>query len=151
MVTVDVNLNRELDDFEWSVRTRSCFLNAGITTLRDLVQWTESRLLLQPNFGDKSLAEVKGFLIDRGLRLGMDLPPTARRAVNIKGPPQMCVGNVHLGDGDSWTKRGRINLAEKRGHPPQQCGNRASHKIDGDALCRSHAGQRALKILEGEG
>jgi hypothetical protein len=40
----------------------------------DLVQKTEAEMLRTPNFGRKSLNEIKEVLASMGLRLGMDIP-----------------------------------------------------------------------------
>lgn len=40
----------------------------------DLVQKTEAEMLRTPNFGRKSLNEIKEVLSSMGLRLGMDIP-----------------------------------------------------------------------------
>lgn len=66
-------MNNRVDSYEWSVRTEACLKHAGIVTIRDLVSQTEKAMLRLPNFGGKSLVEVKEFLLERGLRFG--LPP----------------------------------------------------------------------------
>lgn len=147
MVRVEINLDRPLSDFEWSVRTGGCFLNEGIETIRDLVQRTEASMLRVPNFGEKSLLEVKHFLVDRGLRLGMDVGPRKRRAEKVT-EFRLCVARVRLSTIPTLTRRQREAKAERRGHPPDQCGEDASHFVDGQPLCRSHAATRALHILE---
>ena len=56
-----------------SVRTANALVNARITTIRELVQRTESDLLKSKDFGRKSLQEVKAILAEMGLMLGMRL------------------------------------------------------------------------------
>ena len=52
------------------VRLRNCLMNAGIRTVNELVEsWDERRLLKLPNFGRKSLNELKERLIAMGLSL----------------------------------------------------------------------------------
>ncbi len=58
---------------EWSVRTSGCLKGENIQTLWDLVSKTENKLLCAPNFGRKSLNEVKEYVERFGLFLGMDL------------------------------------------------------------------------------
>jgi len=69
--------NRVLDtpvtDFELSVRSRNCLEKMGIRTLGDLTRTTEQQLLSYKNFGETSLAEIKGILAQKGLRLGQAL------------------------------------------------------------------------------
>jgi len=58
-----------VDELEFSVRPINCFFNENIHTLRDLVAKSESELLRIPNFGRKSLHEVKELLDLFGLEL----------------------------------------------------------------------------------
>jgi DNA-directed RNA polymerase subunit alpha len=48
--------------------------NDNIIYIGDLVQKTEAEMLRTPNFGRKSLNEIKEVLASMGLRLGMDIP-----------------------------------------------------------------------------
>jgi DNA-directed RNA polymerase subunit alpha len=66
-------LDRSIDELELSVRSYNCLKNAGIETVRDLVQKTEAELLKTKNFGRKSLNEIKELLADMKLSLGMRL------------------------------------------------------------------------------
>ena len=68
------NLFRSVDELELSVRSANCLQNANIKTIGDLVQKTEAEMLRTPNFGRKSLNEIKEVLASMGLRLGMDIP-----------------------------------------------------------------------------
>ena len=68
-------LNRSVDELELSVRSANCLKNAGIRTIRDLVQKTEKDMLETKNFGRKSLNEIKDILRPMGLSLGMELEP----------------------------------------------------------------------------
>jgi DNA-directed RNA polymerase subunit alpha len=77
--TTDANqLNRYLlkkvDELELSVRSANCLKNDNIIYIGDLVQKTEAEMLRTPNFGRKSLNEIKEVLASMGLRLGMDIP-----------------------------------------------------------------------------
>ena len=64
-------LDRSIDELELSVRSYNCLKNAGIESVRDLVQRTEPELLKTKNFGRKSLNEIKELLADMKLSLGM--------------------------------------------------------------------------------
>ncbi|MBI5136712.1 MAG: DNA-directed RNA polymerase subunit alpha [Nitrospirae bacterium] len=66
-------LSRRVADLELSVRAANCLRGAGIVTLADLVQRSESEMLRTKNFGKKSLDEIKEVLTEMGLGLGMDL------------------------------------------------------------------------------
>jgi DNA-directed RNA polymerase subunit alpha len=70
-------LNRSVDELELSVRSANCLKNAGIRTIRDLVQKSEKDMLENKNFGRKSLNEIKDILRPMGLSLGMELEPMA--------------------------------------------------------------------------
>ena len=68
------NLLRKVDELELSVRSANCLKNDNIIYIGDLVQRTESQMLRTPNFGRKSLNEIKEVLVEMELRLGMELP-----------------------------------------------------------------------------
>ena len=74
------HLDRSIDELELSVRSYNCLKNAGIETVRDLVQQTEPELLKTKNFGRKSLNEIKELLADMKLTLGMRVGDRAREA-----------------------------------------------------------------------
>lgn len=67
-------LLRKVDELELSVRSANCLKNDNIVYIGDLVQKTEAEMLRTPNFGRKSLNEIKEVLSTMGLRLGMELP-----------------------------------------------------------------------------
>jgi len=67
------NLLRKVDELELSVRSANCLKNDNIVYIGDLVQKTESEMLRTPNFGRKSLNEIKEVLSQMGLSLGMDV------------------------------------------------------------------------------
>lgn len=58
-----------VNELELSVRALHCFKNDGIRTIRDLVTKSEAEMLRTPNFGRKSLNEVKEILNVFGLKL----------------------------------------------------------------------------------
>jgi DNA-directed RNA polymerase subunit alpha len=58
---------------ELSVRSANCLKNDNIIYIGDLVGKTEAEMLRTPNFGRKSLNEIKEVLASRGLTLGMKL------------------------------------------------------------------------------
>jgi len=68
------NYLRKVDELELSVRSANCLKNDNIVYIGDLVQKTEAEMLRTPNFGRKSLNEIKEVLSQMGLRLGMEIP-----------------------------------------------------------------------------
>ena len=68
------HLLKKVDELELSVRSANCLKNDNIIYIGDLVQKTESEMLRTPNFGRKSLNEIKEVLSAMNLRLGMDIP-----------------------------------------------------------------------------
>lgn len=68
------NLLRKVDELELSVRSANCLKNDNIVYIGDLVQKTEQEMLRTPNFGRKSLNEIKEVLAQMGLHLGMEIP-----------------------------------------------------------------------------
>jgi DNA-directed RNA polymerase subunit alpha len=73
-------LNKSVDELELSVRSANCLKNAGIRSIRDLVQRTEKDMLETKNFGRKSLNEIKDILRPMGLSLGMELEPVEAKS-----------------------------------------------------------------------
>jgi DNA-directed RNA polymerase subunit alpha len=78
---LDALLDTNVEELELSVRSANCLKNAGIRTLRELVQKTEKDMLETKNFGRKSLNEIKDILREKGLAFGMKLeaPSSAGR------------------------------------------------------------------------
>ena len=68
------NLLRKVDELELSVRSANCLKNDNIVYIGDLIQKTEAEMLRTPNFGRKSLNEIKEVLAQLGLHLGMEVP-----------------------------------------------------------------------------
>jgi DNA-directed RNA polymerase subunit alpha len=68
------NLLRKVDELELSVRSANCLKNDNIIYIGDLVQKSEAEMLRTPNFGRKSLNEIKEVLAQMGLHLGMEVP-----------------------------------------------------------------------------
>ena len=68
------NLLRKVDELELSVRSANCLKNDNIVYIGDLVQKSEAEMLRTPNFGRKSLNEIKEVLSTMGLHLGMEIP-----------------------------------------------------------------------------
>ena len=58
-----------IEELELGVRSYNCLKREGIQTIGDLVSKTEAELLNIPNFGKKSIDEVKEKLESRGLAL----------------------------------------------------------------------------------
>lgn len=65
------NLLRKVEELELSVRSMNCLRNENIIYIGDLVAKSEGELLRTPNFGRKSLNEIKEVLVHLGLDLGM--------------------------------------------------------------------------------
>jgi hypothetical protein len=55
-----------VDELELSVRSANCLKNDNIVYIGDLVQKTEAEMLRTPNFGRKSLNEIKEVLSEDG-------------------------------------------------------------------------------------
>lgn len=67
------NLLKRVEELELSVRSANCLKNDNIVYIGDLVQKTEAEMLRTPNFGRKSLNEIKEVLAQMGIHLGMDV------------------------------------------------------------------------------
>jgi DNA-directed RNA polymerase subunit alpha len=73
-LTFNSNLLKKVEELELSVRSANCLKNDNIIYIGDLVQKTESEMLRTPNFGRKSLNEIKEVLTQMELNLGMSVP-----------------------------------------------------------------------------
>jgi DNA-directed RNA polymerase subunit alpha len=67
-------LLKKVDELELSVRSANCLKNDNIVYIGDLIQKSEAEMLRTPNFGRKSLNEIKEVLASMGLHLGMEVP-----------------------------------------------------------------------------
>jgi DNA-directed RNA polymerase alpha subunit len=63
----------KIDELPLSIRSGNCLRNEKIVYVGDLVQRTEAEMLRTPNFGRKSLDEIKEALAALGLYFGMEL------------------------------------------------------------------------------
>ena len=66
-------LLKKVDELELSVRSANCLKNDNIVYIGDLIQKSEGEMLRTPNFGRKSLNEIKEVLAQMGLYLGMEI------------------------------------------------------------------------------
>ena len=69
-------LAKEIDEMELSVRSYNCLVNEGVRYIADLVQKSELDVMRLPNFGRKSLIELKESLKSMGLSFDMKLDPS---------------------------------------------------------------------------
>ena len=70
----DSSLLKKVDELELSVRSANCLKNDNIVYIGDLIQKTEGEMLRTPNFGRKSLNEIKEVLGRLNLELGQKIP-----------------------------------------------------------------------------
>ncbi|MDE0111831.1 MAG: DNA-directed RNA polymerase subunit alpha [Albidovulum sp.] len=66
-------LLKKVEELELSVRAANCLKNDNIVYIGDLVQKSESEMMRTPNFGRKSLNEIKTVLATMDLYLGMEV------------------------------------------------------------------------------
>jgi DNA-directed RNA polymerase subunit alpha len=66
-------LDKKIDEMELSVRSYNCLISEGIKYIGDLVQKTELDMLKFPNFGKKSLNELRDNIKLLGLNFGMKI------------------------------------------------------------------------------
>jgi len=76
-------LFEKLDDIEFSVRISNCFLNENLVYFGEVVQKTEAYFLAIPNFGRKSLTELKEVLASKKLGLGMFVPAWTNESIAL--------------------------------------------------------------------
>ena len=73
MLDFNPKLLKKVDELELSVRAANCLKNDNIVYIGDLVQKSEPEMMRTPNFGRKSLNEIKEVLATMNLHLGMDV------------------------------------------------------------------------------
>jgi DNA-directed RNA polymerase subunit alpha len=73
-------LEKSVEEMELSVRSANCLRAAGIKTIGELVQKSESAMLKYRNFGRKSLKEISDILGNMGLQFGMEISPYVRKS-----------------------------------------------------------------------
>lgn len=72
-IPFDVKLLKKVSDLELSVRSHNCLKNDDIKYIGDLVVKSETQMLKTPNFGKKSLNEIKELLTQMNLKFGMEV------------------------------------------------------------------------------
>ena len=87
------NLLRKVEDLELSVRSLNCLQNDGVKYLGDLVVKSEQDMLKTPNFGRKSLNEIKALLVKNGLSFGMDIEWPPKNMGELLADAEKYLGN----------------------------------------------------------
>jgi len=164
-------LSMKLSDMGFSNRTTNCFRNENIIYVGDIVKYQEFELLKIPNFGRKSLHEVRDRLKVYGLRCGMEINPQYADYANNQvpyTPPERIPGidpekNIHLlreikDLGLSVRTAGALkSVRNDRGHPTLSDGNIGDGiKYVGDLVSKSAAslltvpnfGRKSLRELD---
>ena len=73
VITCNPLLLKKVDELELSVRSQNCLKNEDIFYIGDLVKRSENDMLRTPNFGRKSLNEIKSILQSMDLNFGMEI------------------------------------------------------------------------------
>ncbi len=105
-------LAKSVAELEFSVRPANCLEAANVVTIADLVQKTEDEMLQTPNFGKKSLNEIREVLSDMGLRLGMKLGPDGL-PLDMNGEEDSIFFNPELIRSKTEKSSGRRNTEEE--------------------------------------
>lgn len=83
----DTKLLIRVENLELSVRAQNCLKNENIVYVGDLVTKSESKMMQTPNFGKKSLNEIKQLLENMNLKFGMEVaawPPANVEELSAK-------------------------------------------------------------------
>ena len=78
-------LDRSIDHCEFDMRVLRAMYYLGIQTIRDLVKCSEGEILRTPNFGRKSVNQVKKFLLNNNLKLHMSDDEISDKDLSYKG------------------------------------------------------------------
>jgi DNA-directed RNA polymerase subunit alpha len=81
-------LSKPIDDCGLSVRSINSLKNSGISTLADLVRYSDDELLKVKNVGEKALHEIADMLQREGLSFGMKLEEGEGEGEGEAAPPQ---------------------------------------------------------------
>jgi DNA-directed RNA polymerase subunit alpha len=81
-------LSKPIDDCGLSVRSINSLKNSGISTLADLVRYSDDELLKVKNVGEKALHEIADMLQREGLNFGMKLEEGEGEGEGEAAPPQ---------------------------------------------------------------
>lgn len=77
---------------------------------------------------------------------------TLRKLTEVGDKRGFCCATIHIAETHTITRDMRERYARRTGRPAEECGRRADYEMDGQRLCRNHAGQRALRrLIEGGG
>ena len=76
---MSLHFKRPISELSLSGRTFSTLVRMGIKTIGDVVQKSEVEFLRTPNFGRKSLNDLKSSLTECDLELGMDVNHVEQR------------------------------------------------------------------------
>lgn len=71
---LDKNLLIRIEELDLSVRSQNCLKAENIVYVGDLLSLSEHKMLATPNFGRKSLSEIKEVLNSMGYDFGMTIP-----------------------------------------------------------------------------
>ena len=66
-------LNKKVEELELSIRSMNALKMGNINTVRDIIENGQSSLLRLPNFGKKSLNDIRFALDSMGLKFGMEI------------------------------------------------------------------------------
>ena len=109
-----------------SVRSANCLKNDNIVYIGDLIQKTEAEMLRTPNFGRKSLNEIKEVLAAMGLHLGMEVqrqPP--ENIEDLANATKTSIEHDREGRGPPFCRimrqiTGRAPLRKEKAHAPRK-------------------------------
>ena len=101
--------NFPIEELELGVRSYNCLKRVGIETIGDLVMKTENELAAIPNFGKKSIEEVKETLQQHGLNLRGDNGGASVAVWRLSDAPR--AAGKKLGRDSSHRKALYANLA----------------------------------------
>ena len=109
-------LDRPLDELELSVRTWNCLKNSNMRTVRDVVTAGEGDLLRIPNFGRKSLNELKELLSSQGLRLSWYKPPPLPEA-QLENLPVIAFADLSMTEKFRYARTAKLPHAKGASQP----------------------------------
>ena len=89
--------NKKIEELELSVRSINCLKNDNIIYIGDLVQKTEAEMLRIPNFGRKSLIELREILESGGIKFGDKIKNIIDIIQNNQSIQEQLIKDIFLG------------------------------------------------------
>jgi DNA-directed RNA polymerase subunit alpha len=144
-------MEKSVEELELSVRSANCLRAAGIKSIGELVQKSESAMLKYRNFGRKSLKEISDILGEMGLHFGMEVTPymwkSPKPASELEAPLAEEQADPGM-DIDDVGAFGDVKNVDDAGEAEELQEPEEAEEIDDDGEIESHDNIEDTQIME---